>query len=255
MLAVERLSSITETLNANDSVSVSDLSKAFNVTEETIRRDLEKIVKGDHTVVRVHGGAYKIKTFDHEAPYQLRETLLVEEKSRIAQASLSFIDDGDTIMLDSSTTALHLARLIKNSAMKISIITNSLSIASALAECTHINLIVTGGMYRPSSRSFVGYSTTNALEEYHAEKAFVSCSGLHEKFGLTDNDQGEAQVRRLMLNNSDQKYILVDSDKFGRCKKYRISQLGSLHAMITNAEPDENLRLALEKNNIKLIVS
>lgn len=254
MLAVERLSAITEALNVNDSVSVSELSKNLNVAEETIRRDLEKLVKGDHTVVRVHGGAYKIKTFDREAPYQLRETLLVEEKSRIAQTSLGFINEGETIMLDSSTTALHLARLIKNSTMKISIITNSLTIASTLADCAHTNLIVAGGQYRLSSRSFVGYSATNALEEYHADKAFISCSGIHEKFGLTDNSQSEAQVRRMMLDQSDHRYLLIDTDKFGRCKDYRIAQLKSMHVMITNGEPDIGLRNALEKNGAELIV-
>ena len=129
MLAAKRLSSIRDLLNNGDSVSVAELSRTFNVTEETIRRDLDKITKDDHAVVRVHGGAYKIKNFDREAPYALRETLLVAEKERMAQTGYTMLEEGDTIMLDSSTSALHLAQAIKRGTLKISVITNSLRIA------------------------------------------------------------------------------------------------------------------------------
>ncbi|MHC1693251.1 MAG: DeoR/GlpR family DNA-binding transcription regulator [Sphaerochaetaceae bacterium] len=254
MLAVERLSAIEKALNTNDCVSVADLSRSFSVTEETIRRDLEKIVTNDPTVVRVHGGAYKIKTFDHEAPYQLREQMLVEEKERIAKASFSRLVEGDTIMLDSSTTALHLAQCIKQNTLKLSVITNSLRIASELSDCDHTNLIVTGGAFRQSSRSFVGYATTNMLKDLHADKAFVSCSGVHEKFGLTDNNESEAQVRRLMLANSDHRFLLVDSDKFGRCKNFHITDVSGVHAFLTNKEPDRNLKELLAHNQVELII-
>jgi len=254
MLAVERLSAIERALISMDCVSVAELSNSFSVTEETIRRDLDKIVQNDPSVVRVHGGAYKIKTFDHEAPYQLREQLLVEEKERIARASFLKIQEGDTIMLDSSTTALHLAQYIKKSSLKISVITNSLRIASELSDCDHTNLIVTGGTYRPSSRSFVGYATTTMLKELHACKAFVSCSGVHQKFGLTDNNESEAQVRRLMLANSDNRFLLVDSDKFLRCKNFHIADFSGIHAFLTDRQPDGNILAALKENQVELII-
>lgn len=254
MLAVERLAAIEKALSASDCVSVADLSALFDVTEETIRRDLDKIVTKDSTVVRVHGGAYKVREFDHEAPYQLREAMLVEEKERIARRSFALLDQGDTIMLDSSTTALHLAQCIKRSALKLTIITNSLRIASELSDCNHTNLIVTGGTYRPSSRSLIGYATTRAMEELHADKAFVSCSGLHSEFGLTDNNEGEAQVRRLILANSSYRYLLVDSDKFGRCKNYRIADLNGVHALFTNREPDQGIKALMSACGVELVV-
>jgi DeoR/GlpR family transcriptional regulator of sugar metabolism len=254
MLAVERLAAIEKALASTDSVSVAELSNSFSVTEETIRRDLDKIVTNDPSVVRVHGGAYKIKTFDNEAPYQLREQLLVEEKDRIAKRSMVKLQEGDTIMLDSSTTALHLAQSIKKSSLRLSVITNSLRIASELSDCEHTNLIVTGGSYRQSSRSFVGYATTNMLKDLHACKAFVSCSGVHETFGLTDNNESEAQVRRMMLSNSDYRYLLVDSDKFGRCKNFHIADYSGIHAFFTDKEPDGNLRTVLMQNKVELIV-
>jgi DeoR/GlpR family transcriptional regulator of sugar metabolism len=254
MLAVERLAAIEKALISTDSVSVATLSNLFSVTEETIRRDLDKIVLNDPSVVRVHGGAYKIKTFDHEAPYQLREQLLVEEKERIARVSFLRIQEGDTIMLDSSTTALHLAQYIKKSTLKISVITNSLRIAAELSDCDHTNLIVTGGTYRQSSRSFVGYATTNMLKDLHACKAFISCSGVHEKFGLTDNNESEAQVRRLMLANSDHRHLLVDSDKFLRCKDFHIADFSEIHVFLTDREPDGNIKTALADKQVELII-
>jgi len=254
VLAVERLAAIEKALNSSDCVSVADLSKTFMVTEETIRRDLDKIVTRDSTVLRVHGGAYKQREFDQEAPYQLREGMLVEEKERIARRSFSLLEPGDTIMLDSSTTALHLAQYIKQSTLKISIITNSLRIASELSDCNHTNLIVAGGTFRQSSRSFIGYAATRAMEELHAEKAFVSCSGLHAEFGLTDNNEGEAQIRRLMLANSSYRYLLVDSDKFGRCKNYRIADLHGIHALFTNREPDQGIMTLMTESGVELVV-
>lgn len=254
MLAIERLSSIRELLNKNDSVTVAELSKLFNVTEETIRRDLERIVRSDSSVQRVHGGAYKIKTFDHEAPYQLRETLLVEEKARMAGQGLRLLAEGDTIMLDSSTSALYLAKAIKSAGIRLCIITNSLRISLELSDCTHISLIMTGGSYRAASRSFVGYATTAALSGFHADKAFVSCSGLHERYGLTDNSESEAQVRRRMLLNSDLRYLLVDSDKFSLSKIHHISSLQGIQAILTNKEPIGELKMVLEKEGIRIII-
>lgn len=253
MLAVERQSSILEALEGSDSVSVAELSRLFSVSEETIRRDLDKLMHGDSTIVRVHGGAYKIKTFDKEAPYHLRETLMVAEKQRIAGRSYSLLTRGDTIMLDSSTTALYLARIIKQNALQLSVITNSLAIATELCNCSSINLVVTGGSYRASSCSFTGYATTGVLESYYADSAFVSCSGLHPEMGLTDNHEGEAQVRRLMLSNAGKKYLLIDSEKLGRCKTNRICSLKGIDTIFTDAMPAEHWIRVMDSFGVELV--
>lgn len=246
MLAVERLSCISEVLDERESVSVAELSRTFSVSEETIRRDLEKLVQTDASVVRVHGGAYKVKSFDKEAPYQLRQTLLIEEKKRIAKSCLAQLQKNDTIMMDSSTTALYLAKNIAETSLALTVITNSLAIVTELANCSHIHLVCVGGNFRPSSYSFVGYTTTQALATYYADKAFVSCSGLHLQMGLTDNHEGEAQVRRTMLQNSGQRNLLVDSEKIGRCKTNCIAPLKGINTLFTNASLDEEWRLLLQ---------
>lgn len=253
MLAVERLSSISDALESSESVSVAQLSRVFSVSEETIRRDLEKLTRTDPSVVRVHGGAYKVKSFDKEAPYQLRQTLLIEEKQRIAKRCFSLLRNQDTIMMDSSTTALFLAKNFAGTGLALTVITNSLAIISELADNPHINLILIGGNFRPSSHSFVGYTATNALTGYHADKSFVSCSGLHLNTGLTDNHEGEAQVRRLMLENASENYLLVDSEKIGRCKTNHIAPVQGLTAIFTDANLDADWQQLLQQQNIKLV--
>jgi len=252
VLAVDRIATIEKSLNTSESVSVAELSRLFEVTEETIRRDLDKIVARDDLVVRVHGGAYRQKPFDHETPYQLRETLLVAEKERMAKRSSAVLEQGDTIMLDSSTSALYLAKQLKGLDLGLTVITNSLRIAMELSECTQTNLVLIGGSYRQASRSFVGYAATAALLELHADKALVSCSGLSERFGLTDNNESEARIRRLMLDNSRRKFLLVDSDKFGRCKNYRIAGVEGVEALFTDKFPDAGLIRLLSDNKVSL---
>lgn len=236
MLAVERMGSIVHALEKNESVTVTELSREFGVSEETIRRDLDKIIQKDPTVVRVHGGAYKTKEFDKEAPYHFRQTLMVDEKNRIARRCLSYLTHGDVIMLDSSTTALYLAKSIAQGTTPLTVITNSLAIASELSRCDHLKLTLTGGALRSSSQSFVGQAANEALARLYADKAFVSCSGLHIDVGLTDNSETEAQVRRLMLKNAGVRYLLVDDDKIGRRKTHLIAPLSEVDTLLTNAK-------------------
>jgi DeoR/GlpR family transcriptional regulator of sugar metabolism len=252
VLAVDRIAAIEKSLDTSESVSVADLSRFFEVTEETIRRDLDKIVARDNLVVRVHGGAFRQKPFDHEAPYQLRENLLVAEKERMARRSSAVLERGDTIMLDSSTSALYLAKQLKGLELGLTVITNSLRIAMELSDCTQTNLVLIGGTYRQASRSFVGYAASATLSQLHADKALVSCSGLSERFGLTDNNESEAQIRRLMLENSHRKFLLVDSDKFGRCKNYHIADLEGVETLFTDKLPDTGIIRVLSGENVSL---
>lgn len=254
MLAVERIAAIEKALDSSESVTVAGLSRMFDVTEETIRRDLDKIMSRDSSVMRVHGGAYRQKPFDHEAPYHLRETLLVDEKERMARRSCEVLERSDTIMLDSSTTALYVAKHLKELDLGLTVITNSLRIAMELSECTATTLVLIGGLYRQASMSFVGYAATEALGQMHADKALVSCSGLHERFGLTDNNEGEAQIRRLMLRNAHRRFLLVDSDKFGRCKNYHIADMDGIESLFTNETPAEGIRSLLSAGGVSLKV-
>lgn len=250
MLALERMKQILEMLNNHESVMVGELSQKFNVSEETIRRDLDKIERENTGVVRVHGGACKIDSIDKEVPVQIREGLLVKEKQKIADHCLTLVKGGDSIMLDSSTTALFLAKRVKEAGLRLTIITNSLEISQVFDNQEHVKLICTGGTLRPSAKSFVGYSATNSLRAFHANKAFVSCSGVHADFGMTDNDEDEAHVRNLMLQNSDNRYLIADYTKFGKCKVNRIAGFEMIDLLITDSNLSAQWKTLLKTKGI-----
>ena len=255
MLAIDRFNAIKEILSKQESASVTELGRAFGVSDETIRRDLDKLSQTEKSIVRVHGGAYMVKTFDKEAPFAVRRSLLVEQKERIAARAFSLIEDGDMLMLDSSTTTLHLAHMLKSSPdKKLVVITNALGVVQELSDCPHIRLLCIGGVLRQTSLSFVGYTATAMLGEYRANKAFVSCSGIHERFGITDNSEEEAQVRRAMLQNSERRYLLIDSEKFGRYKSNRIVELSDVDEVITDEPLGKSWRSLFTKADTELYV-
>lgn len=255
MLAVERMKVIRQSLAQEDCVSVSALSARLSVSEETIRRDLEKLSRSDATIMRVHGGAYKVGVFDREMPIRLRETLSVDQKKQIAQYAYRLIRINDTIMVDCSTTALYLARLIKQSGTSLTVITNSLRVIEEFEDCDFIKLVCVGGTFRKNTQSFIGYTATKTLAEYHADKCFVSCTGLNLEHGVTDNSENEAEVRSLMLQRSREKYLLVDRRKLGRSFMKNIVNLDGLDAVIIENEPEPEWVDHFEKNGVRLICS
>ena len=251
MLSVDRLNSIKQILMRENSVSVGELSKIFGVSGETVRRDLGRISQEDPMVIRVHGGAYRV-TADNDPPYDFRQTSKVDEKRRIAQTSFSYINDGDFMFLDSSTTTLYLSRLIAESGFKLTVITNSLGVVNELCHHENIRIICLGGKYTPDTHSFLGTTTVEELSSLFAAKSFVSCSGIDLDFGITHNSDGEAAVRRLMLTNSKKRYLLIDANKFGRCKTHKIISPGSIDAVFTNSDPGSEWREYFDSFNIRL---
>ncbi|MCI8478072.1 MAG: DeoR/GlpR transcriptional regulator [Oscillospiraceae bacterium] len=253
MLAVERIRLIQEVIQEEKQVSVSSLSNRFQVSEETIRRDLEKITKSDPTIVRVHGGAYKAGVFDSEMPVQLRETLSVDRKKTIANACISLIHVNDSLMLDCSTTALYLAMLIRQRGYSVTVITNSLRIIEVLQDCDQIKLILLGGNFRRNTQSFIGYDTTHALEQYRADRCFISCTGIHLTFGVTDNSENESQVRQMMMQNSKERFLLVDTYKFGRSYLSCLADPSEFDAVITDVKPDSDWITYFDATHTRLI--
>lgn len=233
MLPIERLKKIEELLNENGSVMVNTLSELFNVSEETIRRDFEKLEKLNK-LKRVRGGAYLAEIYDKSAPVRLREKLLIREKQLISERCLEMITHGDNIMLDSSTTALYVAKNIRIQGLKVTIITNSLQILQEFEEDKSAKVICVGGTLRPSAKSLIGYTATNNLNKYYADKAFISCSSINSDFGVSDNNEFEAMVRKQMLVHSEKKYLIVDNTKFDLPSPYHICSFNDLDAIITD---------------------
>ncbi len=253
MLSVDRQNDILRRLSKDKSISVATLSSDYDVSAETIRRDLDKLCAQDPMIIRVHGGAYRV-TPDGDPPYTFREGSRVEEKTRIAKACFSRIQDGDFVFLDSSTTTLYLSKLIAASNLHLTVITNGLGIINELSACPNIGILSVGGKYTDSTHSFVGSTAFTDLSGLFATKAFVSCSGIDLNFGITHNNDDEAAIRKIMLTNSKVRYLLIDSNKFGRCKTYRIVGFEMIDQIYTDHELSDEWVELFKRYNIQLSV-
>lgn len=251
MLAIDRMKAIMEILKENKSVMVSDLSNRFEVTEETIRRDLEKL-EFQRKIIRVHGGAYIFDGFERGAPATLRKQFFVEEKKLLAKTCLEYIKDKDTIMLDSSTTSLAIANEVKASTLQLVVITNFLDIMMELADCTHVKLIGLGGSFSNNTRSFNGPRTVNSLNNYFADKSFVSCSSINPNFGVTDHSENEAQIRKLMLHNAKTNLLVIDHTKLDKSSTYKFADFNDLDYIIADKIPDGEWKDKIIKSGVKL---
>lgn len=232
MLPVDRRKKIVELIYSQGSVQVAELSERFQVSEETIRRDLDRL-EAEDVLKRTYGGAYIDRGLISDVPIWIREEAYLEGKDWIGEKCKDFIQDGDVIMLDSSTTSLHIAKKIKQH-KKITVITNSLKVILELSDDEHIQLIDTGGKLRKRSQSFVGKNTLNTLKQYFTDYSFVSCSGIHLTRGITDANEEEAEVRKQMFRQADQKVLIIDYTKLNKTSFALIDDYANLDKVITD---------------------
>jgi len=250
MLAAERYDRIVEMVNESGSMRVSELSDRCRVTEETIRRDLDRLEQAGR-LKRSHGGAVSIKDDQPEIPYRVRETTHAEEKKRIAQAALAMIRPGDRVLLDASTTAGYMAANMPD--IPLTVLTNSIQVATELSSKDRIEVISTGGQLAQRSLSFVGPLAERSLETYHVDKLFLSCKGVHlDGGGISESNELQARLKQKMVGISDQVILLADASKFGVRAFARVTGLNAVHAVILNEPLEGNLIHRLKDYDIKI---
>ena len=237
MLAIERRNEILDTIQKEQSVIVAELSKRYSVTEETIRRDLDKLER-DGFVKKTYGGAVYKESLDKDLPFKIREHSNKAEKIRIAQKVAGLIEDGDTIMMDSSSTVLQVAKLLKDKS-RLTVITNSVEILVELADCSNITVISTGGTLRAPSLSLLGRTAEAVVCNYNVDKAIISCKGVHMQKGITDSVELEVEVKRAMLRSCKQSILAVDSTKIDKVAFTKLADLDEIDVLVTDQLADE----------------
>ena len=252
MLALERQKRILQHINDNGVAHVADLSREFNVTEETIRRDMAKLeTKG--LLVKTYGGAISPTGSSTDFSLEKRKRLNNESKIKIAKRAVNFISEGDTIFLDASTTTLALAREMK-SIKDITVITNSLLAVNELIGCEGIKVIGTGG-FAGTNQSFVGNAAEECiLKNYFADKVFFSSKGVSAEGGILESNEFECGVKRAMIKNSSVKFYLCDKDKIGSAGYLRLAEFSELDFLITDGRIDKKLKNIIDENKIKTIL-
>jgi DeoR family transcriptional regulator, fructose operon transcriptional repressor len=236
VIVTERQQKIVELVNERKSIRVSELSEIFSVTEETIRRDLEKLEKSKK-LARSHGGAVSIQSDnDFELPYTEREIINVKEKKEIAQEAVKQVVERDKIILDASTTAWYMAKALPN--IPITVLTNSIKVALELVAKKNITVISIGGSLLHGSLSYVGPLAESALDSYHVNKAFISCKGLHLERGISESNEQQARVKAKMMKIADSVYIMIDHSKFGIQAFSRLGGIELIDQIITDSGID-----------------
>lgn len=231
MLAIQRHRQILDRIETSGSVRVTELAQTLGVTEETIRRDLEKL-GAEGKIIRTHGGALPIEEIGHELPYDVRKTEKLAEKQAIAQAAVRFIAPGDVIAIDPSSTVYELACCLPD--MPITVVTNGIEAAAVLASRPQIRVISTGGRLDRLSQSYLGPLAEPVLEHFNVNKLFLSSKGVDTRRGLSVADDDHARIKRLMMELSEKTYLLADHSKFGVKSAVYFAKLQAIHTVITD---------------------
>jgi DeoR/GlpR family transcriptional regulator of sugar metabolism len=214
MGAFDRRSEIIRYLQENQRASTRRLSQLFDVSEVTIRHDLTTLEE-QGWIARVHGGAEIALPLQGEQSFSERQRLHLAEKVSIARAAAGLIEAGDTLILDSSTTAFQLTPYLKE-LDRLRVVTNNLQVVAALSAAAGIELVLLGGVVRNETASVVGPPAEEMLDRLNADYGFFGAAGLTLERGLTDADMREAQVKRAMVRAASRVAILLDSSKFGQ---------------------------------------
>lgn len=251
MLALERQKKIIELLNSDGVVSVSRLSTELGVTEETVRRDLEKLEKQE-ALRRTHGGAVPLEGTTYEISLEKRKNINVAAKMMLAKEAVKYVTAGDTIFLDASTTTFFMARELKNR-KNITVITNSLRVAVELSGCEHIKVISVGGLLS-NNQSFVGRHAEKSIEEnYFASKLFFSSKGITADGGILESNEAECGIKQRMIANSREKFYLCDKSKMGGVGFVKLVPMEEIDYIVTETEPDVELKQKLDENLVEII--
>ncbi|MDE5053189.1 DeoR/GlpR family DNA-binding transcription regulator [Niallia taxi] len=250
MLVAERRRKIVELVNERLSIRVSELSDIFSVTEETIRRDLEKLEQ-DQLLSRSHGGAVSIEKEATDVPFVVREITNSDEKKAIAAEAVKWIEPGEQIVLDASTTAWYMAQELPD--MPLTVITNSIKVALELSKKEQIKVISTGGMLLANSLSYVGPLSERSLDSYYVNKLFLSCKGVHLS-GLSDSNEWQAILKKKMMDIASQVILLADSSKFGVKTFAHISELTRIHHVISDSNIPAEFHKELQEKAIPVTI-
>lgn len=251
MLAIERRNEILAKLLVEGKVIVSDLSRAYNVTEETIRRDLEKL-ENDGMAKKTYGGAVRNESLNVDVPYNVRKQANVLGKQHIASIIASMIDDGDYLVLDASTTALSVVKSIMHR-RKITLITNSIEILLELANKTDWNILSTGGVLKEGGLSLVGYQAERMISSFHVDLAVCSCKGLDMEMGITDSNERDAQIKKAFFKAAKRKVLAVDSTKFEKISFVEIAGVQDVDVVVTDQQPSEAWMQHFANNGVDIM--
>jgi DeoR/GlpR family transcriptional regulator of sugar metabolism len=245
----ERQQQILAELRLSPHVRISALAERFGVSTETVRRDVDMLSE-QGLVARAYGGA-AAAPIGVQPPFGERNEAQTEERIRIAERAAALVQPGEVLMIDAGSTTSQFARRLAVSGRDLTVLTNSLPVASALGSNETIDVILCPGDYSPDEAAVFGTETIAFLQRFRADTTFIGASGLSVD-GIMDANRSASVVKRAMLAQADTRYLLVDHTKFNQRKLSLVEPLGAIDAVITNCLPDSTLVAALSEAEVTL---
>jgi DeoR family transcriptional regulator of aga operon len=233
-------------------VKVNLLTKRFKTSAVTIRNDLNELHQRG-LVLRSHGGAVLPDKILRESPVHERLMAYSDEKRRIGAMAVSLIHDGETIILDSGTTTLEIARQMKK-LQGLQVITNGVNIAAELLDARDVQVFIVGGTVRGESASISGRFTEEMFDQFSADKLFLSGAGCDLDFGVSGANLEETMVNRAMLRISREIILVADASKFSKRSMTRIAPFAEIDTVISDTSLDEEIQAKLRAMGCNLIL-
>lgn len=237
MLALERRNLILEKLQTEKRVVVSELSQLYDVSEETIRRDLDKLEKEGYAT-KSYGGAVVKEDVSIDLPFNVRKNQNVGGKQKMAEIVATLVQEGDHIFLDASTTAVFIAKALK-SKERLTVITNSVEILLELSDVSGWQIISTGGEMMEGYLAFLGSQTEESIRSFYADKVLFSCKALNLERGIMESKDAFATTKKTMLASGREKILVVDNRKFDQTAFSVAGKLQDIDMVVTDSKPSE----------------
>ncbi len=255
MYPEERQQAIAATVMSQGRASVADLAQAYDVTTETVRRDLAVLDRAG-LLRRVHGGAVPVRALHLVEPsVDERESTRAGHKHAIASAAAEFIpQSGATVLFDAGTTTARVAALLPPD-RELLIVTNSVPIAARLASLTSVSLQLLGGQVRGLTQATVGERAVGMLESLRVDIAFIGTNGISVRHGLSTPDPGEAAVKRAMVACTNFVVVVADSSKIGREEFVSFAPIDRVDVLVTDSESTPEDRAALTEHGVDVVVA
>lgn len=250
-MKTNRIKEIEEYILSNESVSLDSLCDSFKISKNTIRRDINELVKKG-SVKKVYGGVTAI--IKPLIPFEERNIKNNYKKMAIAKVAADFVNDGDVIFIDSGTTTLNMIDFLKNK-NDITILTNNLNVIVSALPFPNLNVICTGGRLIRKTNSFEIIHAVEILKDYNINKAFMAATGISISNGASNSSSLEYKLKKIIVEKNNEVYLLVDSSKFDVSALMTYCQLSDIDHLITDKKPSEEYIEFFEKNKINFSIA
>lgn len=245
----ERQDRILAELRLSAAIRIPELADSFQVSTETIRRDLEEMAEGG-LIMRTYGGAV-VSQLGVEPGWMERDNLMVAERERIGALAAQFVRPREIVMIDAGSTTLHLARRLAVADKEVTVITNCYAVAMALGTNPRIAIHVCPGRHDPQEGGVTGTDTVDFISRFHVDRAFIGASGL-TRDGVNEANAAAAAVKRAMLRRADLPMLLLDHGKFDRMGFETICPLKDLRHLVSDSAPNGELGAALARAKVQV---